>query len=127
MSIKFTSYKKEVMNHIDQAIDRALDICGGTAERHAVTNITRNRSVRSNILRGSITHQRKDKNTETVGTDVEYAPYVELGHQQQPGRYVPAIKKRLKASWVAPKPYLRPAVENHKEEYKKIIANELKV
>ncbi len=31
---------------------------------------------------------------------VEYASYVEYGHAQEPGRYVPAIGKRLKAGWV---------------------------
>ena len=30
----------------------------------------------------------------------EYASYVEYGHKQKPGRYVPAIKKRLKVNWV---------------------------
>lgn len=30
----------------------------------------------------------------------EYASYVEYGHRQQPGRYVPAIGKRLKKGWV---------------------------
>lgn len=29
-----------------------------------------------------------------------YASYVEYGHLQEPGRYVPDIGKRLKASWV---------------------------
>lgn len=31
---------------------------------------------------------------------VEYASYVEFGHRQTPGRYVPAIGKCLKAAWV---------------------------
>ena len=31
---------------------------------------------------------------------VEYATYVEYGHRQTPGRYVPALGKRLKQSWV---------------------------
>ena len=31
---------------------------------------------------------------------VYYASYVENGHRQTPGRYVPAIGKRLVASWV---------------------------
>lgn len=31
---------------------------------------------------------------------VEYAMYVEYGHRQTPGRYVPALGKKLKASWV---------------------------
>ena len=30
----------------------------------------------------------------------EYAEYVEFGHRQTPGRYVPAIGKRLKKAWV---------------------------
>ena len=31
---------------------------------------------------------------------LEYAEFVEFGHRQQPGRYVKAIGKRLKKSWV---------------------------
>lgn len=36
----------------------------------------------------------------TVSNPVEYASYVEYGHRQEPGRFVPAIGKRLKKSWV---------------------------
>ena len=35
-----------------------------------------------------------------VENPVKYASYVEYGHRQEPGRYVPALGKRLKASWV---------------------------
>lgn len=35
-----------------------------------------------------------------VFNTAEYASYVEYGHRQTPGRYVPALGKRLKASWV---------------------------
>lgn len=35
-----------------------------------------------------------------VTNAVEYASYVEYGHRQEPGRFVPAIGKRLKRSWV---------------------------
>lgn len=126
MGARFISHKKEVIAAVDEAIDRALEICGGTAERHAVDNIERNHSVRSSTLVNSITHEKRDKDTVAVGTDVYYAPFVELGHHQQPGRYVPAIKKRLKASFVPGKPYLRPAVEDHKAEYEKIFQTELK-
>jgi hypothetical protein len=31
---------------------------------------------------------------------VKYASYVEFGHRQTPGRYVPALGKRLKEGWV---------------------------
>lgn len=36
----------------------------------------------------------------TIENPVKYASYVEYGHRQTPGRYVPAIGRRLKASWV---------------------------
>ena len=38
--------------------------------------------------------------TITVADDVPYASYVEFGHRQTPGRYVPAIGKRLKEGFV---------------------------
>lgn len=36
----------------------------------------------------------------TVVNPVRYASYVEFGHRQEPGRYVPAIGKTLKQGWV---------------------------
>lgn len=35
-----------------------------------------------------------------VENPVHYASYVEYGHRQTPGRYVPALGKSLKANWV---------------------------
>ena len=35
----------------------------------------------------------------TVINPVKYASYVEFGHRQKPGRYVPQIGKRLKRGW----------------------------
>ena len=36
----------------------------------------------------------------TIINPTEYASYVEYGHRQTPGRYVPALGKSLKANWV---------------------------
>lgn len=36
----------------------------------------------------------------TVVNNTEYASYVEFGHRQKPGRYVPALGKSLTANWV---------------------------
>lgn len=36
----------------------------------------------------------------TVVNELYYASYVEYGHRQTPGRYVPALGKALKVSWV---------------------------
>lgn len=125
MSIKYISHKAACDAAVDEAIARALEICGGTGERYAKENLIANGSVKTGILLGSITHEPWDKYTMAVGTDVKYSFFVELGHNQEPGRYVPAIKKRLVASHVNGKPYLRPAVENHKEEYSRIFQTEL--
>lgn len=35
-----------------------------------------------------------------IRNNLDYSSYVEYGHRQTPGRYVPAIGKKLKASWV---------------------------
>ena len=77
-------------------------------------------------LRNSITHRQTDANTEVIGTAVAYAPPVELGHVQQVGRYVPAIGKRLVTPFVAGKPFIRPAAENHAAEYKSVMEAELR-
>ncbi len=48
-----------------------------------------------------------DGYTIEIKNTVEYASYVEHGHRQTPGRYVPAIGKRLKANWVEGKHFQR--------------------
>lgn len=50
-----------------------------------------------------------DEDAVYIGTNVEYAPYVELGTQR-----------------TTAKPFLKPAVENHVNEYKKIVEDELR-
>lgn len=41
-----------------------------------------------------------DLYTVDIINPTEYASYVEFGHRQTPGRYVPALGKRLKKGWV---------------------------
>lgn len=41
-----------------------------------------------------------NNHTIDIINQVEYASYVEFGHRQTPGRYVPALGKRLKSSFV---------------------------
>ncbi|WP_302816149.1 HK97 gp10 family phage protein [Selenomonas flueggei] len=55
----------------------------------------------SMLLKGKIRVQRiGDTYQVELVNNTEYASYVEYGHRQTPGRYVPAIGKRLKAAWV---------------------------
>lgn len=113
----------KVGKELIDACRRALEICGGKAETYAKLNCP----VRTGTLRNSITHEvADDGKSVAIGSATSYAPFVELGHIQEVGRYVPAIGKRLKNEYVKPRPFLRPAVENHLTEYKSIIENELK-
>ena len=104
VAVIFNSKAKEAKAAAVAAIARGLEICGGKAESYAKKLCP----VDTGNLRNSITHQQYNEHTEVIGTNVEYAPYVELGTH------------RMKA-----RPYLRPAAENHGDEYKAIILNEL--
>lgn len=104
MNVIFTSYKQEVLSAVNQAITNALEICGGIAESYAKAICP----VDTGRLSNSITHLQEDERTEVIGTNVEYAPYVELGTRKMVAR-----------------PYLRPAIESHIRDYKKVLQGEL--
>jgi len=100
VDVTFTSHKEEVMKAISEAKARALEIIGGKAESYAKQLCP----VDTGNLRNSISHAQQDDNTVVIGTNVEYAPYVCLGTYK-----------------MAARPFLRPAAENHREEYKAIL------
>lgn len=52
-----------------------------------------------------VTRRGKDYVIECINP-TEYASYVEFGHRQHPGQYVPAIGKRLVKSWVPGKKFM---------------------
>lgn len=52
---------------------------------------------------------------------LEYASYVENGHRQEPGRFVPAIGKRLVKSYVPGKYMLRISEQEVQKESDKIV------
>ena len=105
MDVKFTSHKDEFLAETEAAIVRALERIGLRAERNAKSYCP----VDTGRLRNSISHATTDTRA-IIGTNVEYAPYVELG----------SSKRRT------PHPYLKPAVALHVDEYKRIVESELK-
>lgn len=149
MEIRVEDHTKEVIDATELAIMLALEIIGGKLERYAKQNLTSSGAVDTGLLRNSVTYavsggrtsiqsyhadkgstgkSASSKNTGSVkigrytgtmgspdekavyvGTNVEYAPYIEFG-----------------TSRMRPRPYLKPALENHMSEYRHIIANELK-
>ena len=90
-----------------QAVDRALEAIGLQAQEYAADRTP----VDTGNLKGSITHELGD-NCVYVGTNVEYAPYVEF------------IDRYHHATGQAH--FLRDAVTKHNDEYKAIAERYLK-
>ena len=109
ITIKITDNSDEFIEILKSRIPVALEACGLQAERSAKLLCP----VDTGRLRNSITHATKEQ-TVYIGTNVEYAASVETGHILPNGSYT------------APKPYLKPAIENNKEKYKAIMKRYLK-
>jgi HK97 gp10 family phage protein len=94
----------EVLAALHAQLTRAMERVGLEMERNAKLLCP----VDTGNLRNSITHQ--STNTEAiVGTNVDYAPSVELGTSHQKAQ-----------------PYLKPAVADNKSTYVAMIRDELK-
>lgn len=95
-----------IVNAIDQALARALEEVGLVAEGYAKKACP----VDTGRLRNSITHQvRPSEKSVYIGTNVEYAPYVELSTSRTEGQ-----------------PFLRPAAKDHENTYRKIFEKHLR-
>lgn len=129
MSIEVISHKIEVIQAKDEAVVKALETIGRVAERYAKELCPTDTSR----LKNSISHETDD-DTVYVGTNVEYAPYVEFGTgkfaEGGGGRPTPWSYQDDKGNWhttngMKPQPYLKPAIENHLDEYKQYLKDEL--
>ena len=106
MNIQFTDNSKEVSDNIKAALLRGLETCGLAAEGYAKKLVP----VDTGNLRNSVTHDVDDGEPAVyIGTNVEYAPYQELGTINMDAN-----------------PFLKPAVADHANTYRKIIEKELK-
>lgn len=113
-----------IIKATDEAIYDALKTIGDKAADYAAALAPVDTSNLKNSMDSEVDISEK---AVYVGTEVEYAPYVEFGHHQEVGRYVPAIGKRLVKEFVPAQPFLKPAIENHLDEYKNILETELKI
>ena len=121
-----TDNTAEALAALERAKARALEIIGGKIESYAKGICP----VDTGALRNSITHA-VDGDTVIAGSAILYAPYVELGTGREyspPPQWMENNAPRGAGliKGVKPRPYLRPAVENHVDEYKSIVDNELK-
>lgn len=74
MSVEITDHTEEVMSAFNAAMQRALESIGMKAEAYAIAKVPTD----SSNLKQSITHEVVGDEV-YIGTDVYYAPYVELG------------------------------------------------
>lgn len=77
---------------------------------------------KSGDLKNSISTKPKEivplKATFEIGSDIFYAPFVEHGH--------PLVRNKKTVGSVRPHPFLRPALDENKEEIKKVFADEVR-
>lgn len=133
MTVNFTDNSKEVLDAFQEAAVRALEKCGLVAEGYAKKEapVAKENGGR---LRNSISHKvDPDEPAAYVGTNVEYAPYVEFGTGKYVagGRPTPWVYQDDEGNWHwtrgnEAQPYLKPAVANHARQYRGIIESELK-
>ena len=140
MSYTYKDNTDEVLAALERAKKRWLEAIGLTAEGHAKKKITQAGAVDTGRLRNSITYALageeahiksyradkggKDRETYTyggtaegkkgsgvyIGTNVEYAPGIELGTHRSAG----AVH------------FLQDSVANHTDEYKKLMEDSMK-
>ena len=104
MSYTYKDNTDDVLSALERAKKRGLEAIGLSAEGHA----KKETPVDTGRLRNSISHATDDE-AAYIGTNVEYAPYVELGARGRPGVHM-----------------LQRAASEHTDEYKRIMEDALK-
>lgn len=108
VNITITDNSDEVLAALENAIDRALDAIGETAVGYAQDVITEAGRVDTGRMRREIGSDHDEK-TVIIGTNVEYAPYHELGSSRG----------------IKPIHFLKRAATEHTEEYKGFVKDSL--
>lgn len=131
MNFELQDNSEEVKEALKAALLRGLEKCGLVAEGYAKKRCP----VDTGNLRNSITHVvDEDDSAVYIGTNNEYAPYVELGTgiyaEGGGGRPTPWVYQDAEGNWHythgnKPQPFLKPAVTDHTDKYREIIKDAL--
>ena len=108
MGYSYKDNTEEVLSAMEKAIKNGLEAIGLTAEGYAKKNLYPGHGLDTGRLRNSISHAT-DKEAAYIGTNVEYAPYVELGARGRKGLH-----------------YLQQAATEHAAEYKRLMEDSMK-
>lgn len=138
MSVQFTDNSHQFLAELERTKAKVLEMIGERAETYAkklcpvgTPESTGIKGYRGGTLRNSITHD-VDGDEMLLGSNVEYAPYVELGtgpHFTPPPEWETFTTERgsgVGHAYVRARPYIRPAIEDHRDEYKGIAEREMK-
>ena len=125
MNVDFTDNSGAFRDALKQAELKALETVGLVAEGYAKKLCP----VDTGNLRNSITHAvDEEENAAYIGTNTEYAAYVELGTgiYADGGRPTPWAYQDAKGNWHwtrgnRAQPFLKPAASDHAREYQDII------
>lgn len=128
LRIEFNDNSKEVILAINNAINRGLKVCGEKAVGFAQNKCP----VDTGRLRHSISYSVEGDEC-YIGTNVEYAPYVEMGtgkYAETGGRQTPWSYQDSSGVWhrtngQKPQPFLRPACADHSDEYMRILKDSI--
>ena len=104
MSYTYKDNTDEVLAALENAKKRGLEAIGLTAEGHA----KKETPVDTGRLRNSVSHTIDDE-AAYIGTNVEYAPYVELGARGRQGVHM-----------------LQRAAAEHADEYRRLMEDSMK-
>lgn len=130
MSVEIQDNSREISAEIKAALLRGLEKIGLVAEGYAKKLCP----VDTGNLRNSITHVVDEQEPAAIiGTNNEYAAYVELGTGKyaEGGRPTPWVYQDAKGNWHMThgnkaQPFLKPAAADHVGQYRDILESELK-
>lgn len=129
-SISLTDNSGAVLEAKDAAVEAILEAWGNQAVSHAKQNLTAASRVDTGALRNSISHlAAPEERAVYVGTNQEYAVYNEMGTgiylEGGGGRQTPWHYQDHNGDWhttrgMKPVHFLRNAVQDHEDEYRRI-------
>lgn len=144
MKINFSDNSKEILYKFAKARERGLEAIGMTAEGYAKKELGKAQKhakgpdrpyIDTGRLRNSISHASQG-NDVYIGTNVEYAPWVELGtgiyaSDGQGRKDVPWVYQDAEGKWhstsgIMPVHFLKKAATEHGDEYKELMEKSMK-
>lgn len=143
-TVEFDDNSPEVLAALQNAVERGLGAIGEKAVKYAQAEIRKSKpyadgkpakpAIDTSALLQSIDYE-VDGDDVYIGTDVEYAPYIELGT----GKYALNGGGTPKESWTykddfgnwhmgypqKARPFLKPAAADHTDEYRGLLKESL--